>query len=414
MAMLPKRRPDDTFSLRERLNSRKVGGTLLLVAAVIAMILANTPLASTYTAIKDFELAIPALGIDHMTVGHWASDGVLAIFFFVVGIELKREFVTGQLSDPRKAALPIAAAVGGMAVPAIVYAVVVSTMGMDALEGWAIPVATDIAFALALLAVFGKGLPSPFRAFLLTLAVMDDLLGITVIAIFYTESLSLWWLAASLVTIALYALCVNRGWNPRWLLIPLGIVAWYFMLRSGVHATIAGVLLGLMVPALPRAGDKISLAEDMEHDWNALSQGVALPLFAFFAAGVPFAVGDGTFIEALTHPVFLGVFLGLFIGKPLGVFFTVLVLHRLPMFRLDSSLNLKDIAALGGLAGIGFTVSLLIGELAFRGNTELLDYAHLGVIIGSLAAAVVAIGTLRLRERAHKVDELKSGKVRMP
>lgn len=414
MAMLPKRRPDDTFSLKERLNSRKVGGMLLLGAAVLAMILANTPLASFYNFIKDFDLSIPALGIDHMTVAHWASDGVLAIFFFVVGIELKREFVTGQLRDPRKASLPIAGALGGMAIPALVYAIVVWTSGVDALEGWAIPVATDIAFALGLLAVFGKGLPSPFRTFLLTLAVMDDLLGITVIAIFYTDALSLLWLGASLVTIALYALCVNRGWNARWLLIPLGVIAWYFMLRSGVHATIAGVLLGLTVPARPIRGDKISLAEDMEHDWNALSQGVALPVFAFFAAGVPFAAGDGTFLEALANPVFLGVFLGLFVGKPIGIFLTVALLSRSKFFRLDSSLNLWDIAALGGLAGIGFTVSLLIGELAFRGNEAMLDYAHLGVILGSLAAALVAIFALRLRERAHHADALVDGKVRMP
>ncbi|SJM55607.1 Na+/H+ antiporter NhaA [Gulosibacter sp. 10] len=408
------KRPDDTFTLVERLNSRKVGGTLLLIAAVIAMIIANTPLAPWYTVVKDFDLSIPAIGIDHMTVAHWASDGVLAIFFFVVGIELKREFVTGSLRDPRKASLPIAAAVGGMIVPAATYAIVATAMGSDALEGWAVPVATDIAFALGLLAVFGKGLPSPFRVFLLTLAVMDDLLGIIVIAIFYTESLSLLWLAASILVIALYAFCVNRGWNPRWLLIPLGVLAWYFMLRSGVHATIAGVLLGLTVPALPRRGDEISLAEDMEHDWNALSQGVALPVFAFFAAGVPFAAGDGSFGDALSNPVFLGVFLGLFIGKPLGIFLTVAVLHRLPMFRLDSLLNLKDIAALGGLAGIGFTVSLLIGELAFRGDETYLEYAHLGVILGSLAAAAVAIFTLRLRERAHRDRELPEGKVQLP
>ncbi|KAB1644976.1 Na+/H+ antiporter NhaA [Gulosibacter chungangensis] len=414
MALLPKHRPDDTFSLKERLNSRKVGGTLLLAAAVIAMILANTPLAPFYNFIRDFDLSIPALGMHHMTVAHWASDGILAIFFFVVGIELKREFVTGQLRDPRKASLPIAAAVGGMAVPALVYTVVVSSSGVDALEGWAIPVATDIAFALGLLAVFGKGLPSPFRAFLLTLAVMDDLLGIIVIAIFYTDALALWWLVGSLVVIALYALCVNRGWNPRWLLIPLGVIAWYFMLRSGVHATIAGVLLGLAVPARPIRDDKISLAEDMEHDWNALSQGLALPVFAFFAAGVPFAAGDGTFLEALANPVFLGAFLGLFVGKPIGIFLTVALLHRSKLFRLDSALKLWDIAALGGLAGIGFTVSLLIGELAFRGNEAMLDYAHLGVILGSIAAAFAAIFMLRLRERAHHADALPEGKVRMP
>lgn len=407
-------RPDDTFSLKERLNSRKVGGTLLLVAALIAMILANTPLAPFYEGVKNFDLPIPFLGIDHMSVGHWASDGILAIFFFVVGIELKREFVTGQLRDPRKAALPIAAAVGGMAVPSLVYVAVVASSGADALHGWAVPVATDIAFALGLLAVFGKGLPSGFRVFLLTLAVMDDLLGIVVIAIFYTSALQLWWLVASLAVIALYAFCVKRGWNQIWLLVPLGIIAWYLMLRSGVHATIAGVLLGLVVPALPHRGQDISLAEDMEHDWNAISQGLALPVFAFFAAGVPFAAGEGSFLDALSNPIFLGVFLGLFVGKPIGIFLTVLLLRKLPMFELDDNLDLKDVISLGGLAGIGFTVSLLIGELAFRGQGIEIEFAHLGVILGSLAAAFVAIFTLRWRGRAKRTVPLSDDEMWLP
>ena len=414
MAQLFRRRPDDTFSLKERLNSRKVGGTLLLVAALIAIVLANSPLAPYYQGVKDFVLPIPALGIEGITIGNWASDGILAIFFFVVGLELKREFVTGQLRDRRKAALPVAAAVGGMAAPALVFTLVVSLSGMDALQGWAIPVATDIAFALGLLAVFGKGLPSAFRVFLLTLAVMDDLLGIAVIAVFYTSALQLWWLAGSLVVIAIYALCVNRGWNAFLLLVPLAVVAWYLMLRSGVHATIAGVLLGLTVPALPRRGDEISIAEDLEHDWNAISQGVALPVFAFFAAGVPFAAGEGGLGAALAHPVLLGVLLGLLIGKPIGIFLTVAALKRLPMFELDDNLNLKDVVALGILAGIGFTVSLLIGELAFRGDEALADFAHLGVILGSLGAALVSIVALRIRERAHPIAPLSDDEAILP
>ena len=414
MAIRRRQAPNDTFSLQQRFESGKLGGTLLLVAAVIAMIIANSPLGPFYQAVKSFELPIPFLGIDHMTVEHWASDGVLAFFFFVVGIELKREFVTGQLRDPRKASLPIAAAVGGMVAPAIVYTVIVAALGADAVQGWAVPVATDIAFAVGLLAVFGKGLPSPFRIFLLTLAVMDDLLGIIVIAIFFTSTLELWWLVAALVVIAVYGFCANKGWNMTWLLIPLGLLAWYFMLRSGVHATIAGVLLGLTVPAKPLPGDEISIAEDLEHDWNMISQGLALPLFAFFAAGVPLAAGGGSLVNAITHPVFLGVFFGLFVGKPIGIFLAVLLLHRLPMFELDDNLDLKDIAALGGLAGIGFTVSLLIGELAFRSDEALLDFAHLGVIFGSVAAAVVAVFTLRMRVKAHVGDQLSDDEAMMP
>lgn len=407
-------RPDDRFTLRERLNSRKVGGTLLLIAAVIAFVLANTPAAPIYQAVKDVHLGIPAIGLD-LSIGHWAADGVLAIFFFVVGLELKREFVTGQLRDPRKATLPIAAAVGGMTVPAVLYIIIVSVSGggAEAMQGWAVPVATDIAFALALLAVFGKGLPSAFRVFLLTLAVIDDLLAIVIIAIFYTASLSVLWLVGSLVVVAVYWFALHRGINSLWVTIPLAVVAWYCMYQSGVHATIAGVLLGLCVPAKPVGDDEISMAEDMEHDWNAVSQGVALPVFAFFSAGVPISAG-GSFAESITDPVFMAVFLGLFIGKPLGVVGTVVALHRVPGFRLDRALKLNDIIAVGGLAGIGFTVSFLIGELAFRGDETHIDVAHLGVILGSVAAAVVGILLLRWRERSHRLRPIREGQERMP
>lgn len=407
-------KPDDTFSLKERLNSQKFGGTMLLLAALVAMILANSPLSGWYEGLKQIDLPIPAIGIEHMSVAHWASDGILAVFFFVVGLELKREFVTGQLRDPRKASLPMAAALGGMIVPAIIFAVTIAIGGQGGSEGWAIPVATDIAFCVGLLAVFGKGLPSPFRIFLLTLAVVDDLLGITLIAIFYTANLNLVWLLVSIATIALYGLLVNKGVYKFWLLIPLGILAWYFMLLSGVHATIAGVLLGLTVPAIARKGEEISFAEDMEHDWNPLSQAIALPVFAFFAAGVPLAAGSGSFTDALANPVFLAAFLGLLVGKPLGIFTTVALLHKLPAFRLDDNLNLRDIAALGGLAGIGFTVSLLIGELAFRGSEGFLEFAHLGVILGSLTAAVISIFLLRWRVKFHVGEKLDADEAVMP
>lgn len=395
-------RPDDTFSLRERLNGEKLGGALLLIAAAIGFGLANSPLGGWFADLSHAEVGIPQIGLE-MSVAHWAADGILAIFFFVVGLELKREFVTGSLRDPKAAALPILSAVFGMAVPALVYTGIVLAAGAEAaVKGWAIPVATDIAFALGLLAVLGKGLPPAFRVFLLTLAVVDDLLGIIVIAIFYTAGLSVPWLLGALATIAAYWLVTHRGWNPRWLLIPIGLFAWYCMLQSGVHATIAGVLLGLAVPAKPVRDDHISLAEDMEHDWNALSQGLALPVFAFFSAGVPVAAGGGSIVDAFTDPVFLAVAVGLFIGKPLGIFLCVAIFRWLPAFRLDPSLRMLDITALGGLAGIGFTVSLLIGELAFRGDETHIDHAHLGVLVGSLAAAVVGGALVAWRASVHR------------
>ncbi|MGO2110593.1 MAG: Na+/H+ antiporter NhaA [Pseudoclavibacter sp.] len=417
--MAAKYHPDDTFSLKERLNSRKVGGALLLIAAVVAFALANSPLAPFYTWLKELHLGFnflagegASVGID-MSIEHWAADGVLAIFFFVVGIELKREFVTGSLRDPSKATLPIAAAVGGMAAPAIIYVVIISAFGVEALQGWAIPVATDIAFALALLAVFGKGLPSSFRIFLLTLAVIDDLLAIIIIAVFYTAGVSIIWLIVSLVAIAAFWVLVHRGMNQWWITIPLALVAWSAMYESGVHATIAGVLLGLCIPAKPFKGDTVSMAEDMEHDWNAVSQGVALPIFAFFSAGVPLAAG-GSFAESISDPVFIAVFCGLVFGKPLGVFLVVVTLRRVPGFKLDETLKLADVPALGALAGIGFTVSLLIGGLAFGGDAEHVDVAHLGVILGSVVAAIAGIALLRWRSAAHRRDQLPADMERMP
>lgn len=396
-----KHRPDDTFSLKDRLNGETLGGALLLIAAAIGFALANSPLGGWFAELSHAEIGPEAVGL-RMSVSHWAADGVLAIFFFVVGLELKREFVTGSLRDPRRASLPILAAVFGMAVPAIVYSVIIASAGLDgAARGWAIPVATDIAFALGLVAVFGRRMPPAFRVFLLTLAVVDDLLGIAVIAVFYTAGLSVPWLLGAVAAIAVYWVVTHRGWNPRWLLIPLGLVAWYCMLQSGVHATIAGVLLGLAVPARPVRDDEISLAEDMEHDWNALSQGVALPIFAFFSAGVPVAAGGGGLAESFSDPVVLAVAVALFVGKPLGILLCVAIFRRVPGFRLDESLSLKDILALGGLAGIGFTVSLLIGELAFRGDELHIDHAHLGVLVGSVAAAIVGALLLVWRGRAH-------------
>lgn len=397
-------RPDDTFSLRERLNGERLGGALLLIAAVIGFAFANSPLSGWFSELGHTEIGPEALGLQ-LSVAHWAADGVLAIFFFVVGLELKREFVTGSLRDPRKVGLPIVAAVAGMAVPALIYSVVIASAGLDAAaRGWAIPVATDIAFALGLVAVLGRGMPPAFRVFLLTLAVVDDLLGITVIAIFYTAQLSVLWLLAALAVIGVYWVVTHRGWNPRWLLIPLGVLAWYCMLQSGVHATIAGVLLGLAVPARPIGDDEISLAEDMEHDWNALSQGLALPIFAFFSAGVPVAAAGGDFAAVLSDPVFLGVVLGLCLGKPLGIVTAVLIFRKLPGFALDASLKLRDVITLGTLAGIGFTVSLLIGELAFRGDETHIDHAHLGVIAGSLLAALLGGVLLAWCARAARRD----------
>ena len=268
----------------EILRKETVGGVLLLVAAGAALVWANSPWSQTYRAMSEFEIGPDALHLQ-LSISAWAADGLLAVFFFVVGLELKREFVAGDLRDPRRAALPIAAAVGGMVVPAAVYIGINVLAGQpENIDGWAVPIATDIAFALAVLAVLSTHLPTALRTFLLTLAVVDDLLAITVIAIFFTDRLSPGPLALALIPIGLFGLLVQRGVHRWWLLLPLAVAAWALVHASGVHATVAGVVLGFTVPVLGRYGHPT--AELFEHTMRPLSAGFAVPVFAFFAAGV--------------------------------------------------------------------------------------------------------------------------------
>ena len=263
----------ETSRISEILRKETVGGIILLIAAGTALVWANSPWAGSYFSLRDLRVGAEPFGLHlTLTLGTWAADGLLAVFFFVVGLELKREFVAGDLRDPRRAALPIAAAVGGMVVPALVFVAVTARVGDGAARGWAIPTATDIAFAVAVLAVISTHLPSALRTFLLTLAVVDDLLAITVIAVFYTEDINIVALAAALVPLAVFTLCVQRGVQAWWLLIPLAVAAWALMHESGVHATVAGVLLGFAVPVRRSAtrrgvdrGHQVGMAEHFEH-----------------------------------------------------------------------------------------------------------------------------------------------------
>jgi NhaA family Na+:H+ antiporter len=358
---------------------------------------ANSPWSAGYHRVSTFVVGPEALHLD-LSVSAWAADGLLAIFFFVVGVELKREFVVGDLRDPARAALPIAAAVGGMLVPAAIFVGLnVATGHPENLVGWAVPVATDIAFALAVLAVVATHLPSALRIFLLTLAVVDDLLAIVVIAVFYTEQLSAGPLAGALLTIAVFGVAVQRGLRTPWVLLPLAVVAWALMHASGVHATVAGVLMGFTVPVLGRH----AAAERFEHRLRPLSAGFAVPVFAFFAAGVTVG-GLSGFAAALTHPVAFGVIAGLVIGKPVGVFCTTYLLARFTHASLDEDLAWRDVLGLALLAGIGFTVSLLIGELAFEGNPAADADVKIAVLTGSVAAGVLAAGVLLSRNAVYR------------
>jgi len=391
--------------ITDLLRRETVGGALLVLAAGIALVWANSPVGDGYQALRDTRVGPAALQLD-LTIGSWAADGLLAIFFFVVGLELKREFVAGDLRDPRRAALPILAAAGGMIVPAMLYVAVNLTAGGSALRGWAIPTATDIAFALAVLAVISTHLPTALRTFLLTLAVVDDLFAITIIAVFYTRDLQWLPLAAALVPLALFGLAVQRRIRSWWLLLPLATATWVLVHASGVHATVAGVLLGFVVPVVrsdaaggPGAGP--GLAEHFEHRIRPLSAGFAVPVFAFFSAGV--AVGGvGGLTESLTDRVALGIVAGLVLGKFLGVLGTTWLVSRFTRARLDEDLRWLDVAALALLAGVGFTVSLLIGELAFGANSVRDEHVKVGVLTGSLASALVASVVLRTRNTAYR------------
>ncbi|MDR7276892.1 Na+/H+ antiporter NhaA [Catenuloplanes atrovinosus] len=383
------------------LRMETVGGVLLLVAAVAALVWANSPWAAAYRSLSELTVGPHALHLD-LTLAQWAADGLLAVFFFVAGLELKREFVAGDLRDPRRAAMPVAAAVGGMAVPALIFTAVNAGLPGGSLAGWAVPTATDIAFALAVLAVISTDLPAALRTFLLTLAVVDDLLAITIIAVFYTGSLSLLPLLAAAVPLGLFAFLVQRRVRSWWLLLPLAALTWGLVHASGVHATVAGVLLGFAVPVVRRAaGDGPGLAEHFEHRWRPLSAGVAVPVFAFFAAGVSVA-GAGGLGESLRDPVTIGIIGGLVLGKCVGVLGTTWLVQRFTRSELGDELSWWDVFGLSLLAGIGFTVSLLIGELAFGSGSEQDDHARIGILAGSLIAALLATVVLRIRNHHYR------------
>ena len=372
---------------------------LLLAAAGTALVWANSPWSDTYHTVSEFAFGPESLHL-RLSVSAWAADGLLAIFFFVVGLELKREFVAGDLRDPRRAALPIAAAIGGMIVPAAIYIAINLAAGRpEDLDGWAVPIATDIAFALAVLAVLSTHLPTALRTFLLTLAVVDDLLAITIIAVFYTDHLSPVPLVLAVIPIGLFGLAVQRGIHQWWVLVPLAIVAWALVHASGVHATVAGVVLGFTVPVLGRHGHPT--AELFEHTLRPVSAGFAVPIFAFFAAGVTVGGWSGLG-DSLLHPVTDGVIAGLVIGKPAGVFVTAFLLAKFTHAALDDDLAWRDVLGVSLLAGIGFTVSLLIGELAFGYGTPAADDVKIGVLVGSVVAGVLASLVLFSRNAAYR------------
>lgn len=375
----------DTIVVADVLRQETIGGVLMLAAAVVALIWANAQPAG-YVAAKH-------LRIGPLDVEHWTADGLLAIFFFVAGLELKRELTVGALSRPAEALVPIVAALCGMLVPAGIFVAVNLAMPGGRPEGWAIPMATDIAFALAILGIVGSQLPTGLRAFLLTLAIVDDLGSITVIAIFFPHGFSAWWLLASLACAALWALLQWRGIRGWYLYLPLGLLCWWCMLSSGIHATVSGVLLGLLTSSAIDRGP--SVLDQWEHTWRPISAGFAVPAFALFAAGVPVSVDK--LLAAVTSPVGIGIVAGLIIGKVVGVLGGSWLTARLTRAELAADLRWREVASVSLLAGVGFTVALLIGDLAFEDDPAMREIAKTAVLIGSVLAAALAAVSLRRR-----------------
>jgi NhaA family Na+:H+ antiporter len=399
----------------EILRKETVGGALLVAAAVIALVWANSPASESYFALRDLKVGYEPWHLN-LSLGTWAADGLLAIFFFLVGLELKREFIAGDLRDLGTSIVPVAAAAGGVIVPAGIYALV-NLANPETLRGWAIPTATDIAFAVAVLAIIGSHLPSALRIFLLTLAVVDDLIAITIIAVFYSSDIHFLPLVLALVPLGLYTYLAHRYRRffglkapAAWIiLLPLGLAAWALVHASGIHATVAGVLLGLAIPVIrsrasggPDAGP--GLSEIFEHRFRPISAGIAVPVFAFFSAGVAVGGWDGL-RSALTDPVAVGIILALVLGKPAGILGTTWLLTKATRARLDSSLKWVDIFGVSILAGIGFTVSLLVAELSFGQGSVHDDHAKVGILAASLLAALLATAVLKARNRQYRLAE---------
>jgi len=372
------------------LRDETFGGALLLISAVVAFVIANSNLGDWYAEFRSTKIGFDAIGLN-LTVAHWAADAFLAIFFFVAGLELKHEFTHGSLAQRKQAIVPIVAAISGMIVPALVYLAVVRGES-GALDGWAIPVATDIAFALAVLAVAGRGLPLELRAFLLALAVVDDLGAITIIALFYSEKTDLLFIALTIALLALYALLQRMGLTSWYVMVPLALVIWWSTYQSGVHATVAGVLIALLTRLKVKNGNP-SPAEIAELRIRPISVGIAVPFFAFTAAGVDLrALG----VETIAQPISVAVIAGLVVGKPIGVLLATYLLTRFTSAKLNENLKWADLFGVGLLAGIGFTVSLLIAELSFTDGSGALAAGKIGILVGSLISATLAVFFLRV------------------
>jgi len=387
-----------TDIIRDFLKMESAGGILLVIAAAVAMVVANSALGETYYAV----LHTYVFGL---SILHWINDALMAVFFLLIGLEVKRELMEGALKSRETAIFPAIAAVGGMLAPALIY-VMFNFSDADAIQGWAIPAATDIAFALGIMALLGSRVPISLKVFLLALAIIDDLGVVVIIALFYSSDLSTWALGIGFVmTAVLFTMNSRHVINLTWYLIA-GTILWVAVLKSGVHATLAGVVIGFSIPLDGDKGSEYSPLKHLEHALHPYVAFIILPIFAFANAGISL---EGVSISGLTSMVPLGIGLGLLIGKPLGIFTFSWVAVKMGVAKLPDGIKLRHIFAVSVLCGIGFTMSIFISSLAFVGVSPEFDtYARLGILMGSTCAAVIGFVLLRVTLPDKKPEAVES------
>ena len=394
-------------SIKHFLKLESAGGLLLMAAAALALIIANTP---GLSRLYDWYLEIPmSVQVGQLIISKplllWINDGLMALFFLLIGLELKREFVEGELSKPSNLVLPVGAAIAGLALPALIYAYI-NWGDSDAMNGWAIPAATDIAFALGILALLGDRVPTSLKVFLLSVAILDDIGAIVIIAVFFTSELSMMSLMVSGLAVAVLIVLNRMKVRRIDAYMIVGLVLWVSVLKSGVHATLAGVVLGFIIPINVTNDGGESLAKKLEHDLHFMVAFFVLPVFAFANAGVPLV---GITMDKLLHPVTLGIALGLFFGKQIGIFLITWLLCLLRVAKLPTGVNWMQIYGMAVLCGVGFTMSLFIGTLAFEEVG--IDYTpsdRLGVLLGSTLSGLWGYFILRMALPAEKNAALES------
>ena len=387
------------FWLASIFRNETVGGIVLFITAITAVLLANSKYSQNYQDLINFHLGFGSLDF---SIAHWSAELLLAVFFFVVGIELKHEIVNGSLRNIREALIPIASAIGGIFFSAVIF--ILLNSGTSQVSAWATPISTDVAFAIAVLSIFGKKLPIELRAFLLTLAVVNDLIAILIVAVVYGAKLNFVWLIISAISIYVFWLFQHKIIISSISLIPIAFFTWYATVQSGIHATVSGVALGLMMRVNTKPNERISLGDRVEFALRPFTAAICVPAFAFTAVGVP--ISNFNFADLATNNLALGIFLGFLIGQPLGVTSVAFAVSRITKIKLPANLSWWDIYVVGTLAAIGFTVALLVSELSLTSDINALETSKLTILFSNVLAIVIAVIAIQIRthfrEVAHK------------